>query len=183
MKINYIWLVLILFTNSLATAASSFVEKNYLHIRQQGKVQVTCRAPYADEYASFWCEGSYLSPATSAHFTTSKRSDLHHVTLTIQNADGSHTKEWRLNSSNGKTWFSIPLWGANGILTEGPNKIHYSVEAKNSQVIETGDFETTVSQAPVRECRPLWLNSSNSMDCQAPGYACSQLNFPRTECQ
>lgn len=175
----YLGALLLLANQAFAT---TFVEADYVNVRQEGKVQVTCRDGVVDEYASFWCEGSYLSPASSAEFSTQKRTGLHHVRLTIDNASGRLSDTWKLNPLNGKTWLNIPLSGQNGILALGDNKIHYAVETSKDEIIEEGDFTTAVSQTPVKHCRPMWVNSSNSLDCQVPKYACHHLNGPRAEC-
>lgn len=177
-------LQLILLTTSLALAESRFLEKNYLHVRQQGFVHVDCRnTGFGDSYNSFWCEGSFLSPTSAAHFVTTQRSDLHHVSMKIITAEGETTAQWRLNRFTGKTLFSIPLWGNSGILRLGTNRIQYSVENKANQSLETGAMETVVSDSPLRECRPILITSMDPSDCQFPGFACQQLSFPRSECR
>jgi hypothetical protein len=166
-----------------AQANSTFVEKEYHHIRQQGWVHVRCDDGFSQDYGTFWCESAYLSPSGAATFKTSKRPGLHHVALVVENAEGTLKDSWRLNTFNGKTFLPIPLAGAGGILALGHNHIAYSVETKQNQVLETGAFETHVDQPPVRECRQIWVNSSNLFDCRTSAYACRQLDYPRSECE
>ncbi|MEY4616417.1 MAG: hypothetical protein RJB66_1377 [Pseudomonadota bacterium] len=181
MKISFIYLFLFLLIAETALA-TSFLKNDYVNVRQEGKVQVTCRDGIIDEYASFWCEGSYLEPENSAEFRTAKRNGLHHVRLVVENEAGRTTDTWKLNSLTGATWFNINLWGQNGILAFGENKIHYSIETSHDEVLEAGEFTTAVTTSPVRHCRPIWVDSSSSLDCQVPKFACSHLNGPRSEC-
>ncbi len=168
---------------SMAYGGTSFTESHYQNIRQQGRVHVECNDGLNQGYNSFWCEGSFLDPADEEHFKTDKREGMHHVSLLITNSDGQRKVIRRLNSFNGKTWLSVPLWGTNGILTLGRNQINYVVETSNDEPLEAGKFMVEVTQPPVKECRPMWIRSANMFDCQMPGYACQQLTWARTECQ
>jgi hypothetical protein len=183
MKQTLTLFIFTLFVSALALASSTFTEANYSHIRQEGRVHIECDDGRNRDYNTFWCEGSYLSPSDAEHFVTTKRDDLHHVTLTTVNNRGSRTEDWRINSWTGKSIFSIPLWGGAGILALGTNNIHYSVETKTNEPLEQGDFEVEVDQPPTRECREIWVRSSNTIDCRSPGYACSELSYPRNECR
>lgn len=180
---NILILLTILSSSSMASATSAFTEKNYQHIRQEGRVHVECNDGMNQGYNSFWCEGSYLDPAGAEHFKTQKRDGLHHVALTVQNAEGTFKTTRRLNSWNGKTWLKIPLWGSSGILAVGQNSIDYSVENSDDQPLEQGQFLVKVTEPAVRECRPMWVHSTNMFDCQMASYACQQLSWPRSECQ
>jgi hypothetical protein len=182
MKITNFWFVAVSLLGFSAFATSSFTAPEYHHIRQEGRVHVSCDDGFSHNFNSFWCEGSYMSPSSAAYFKTSKPAGFHHVKLRVANADGTFEDQWRLNPLTGKTYLPISLWVGSGLLEVGQNLIHYSVENKQNNLIEEGEFATTVVQPPVRQCRPIYVNSSNTFDCNSPSYACRELDFQRVEC-
>jgi hypothetical protein len=183
MKSLLIYLGIVTTLATTANAKSTFIESNYYHIRQEGRVQVNCNDGFQQDFNSFWCEGSYMSPASAAYFKTDKPAGFHHVKLHVQNSAGSTEDQWRLNPLTGKTFLPISLWIGSGILELGTNQVSYQVQTKQNDVIEKGTFTTDVHQPPVRQCRMIFVQSSNLFDCQSPSFACRELDYPRSECR
>lgn len=169
---------------SVSFAQPQFVQDKYQVIHQEGQVYITCSDGLSYDHRWYDCKGSFLSPTESEYFVSSKNSKNHHVRLAVQNQKGSATDTWLLNSWNGKSLFSISLWGPSGILSQGHNQIHFSVETTENEILEQGDMSTMVEDtSSVRQCEPLAVRSSNIFDCYSPRYACEFLNMDQSECR
>lgn len=172
-----------LYVSSLSFASSTFVASDYVHIRQEGRVHVRCDDGMDYTYTSFWCQGSYMTPEEQVYFRTTLRKGIHHVRMTFTNDQHTKSDTWRLNGISGKSFFKISLIGSAGVLVPGKNKIQYSVEERNNQILEEGTFETMMTEPPIRQCRPIYVRSVEMMDCRSKAFACRQMNYPHSNCE
>lgn len=132
------------------------------------------------------CRASLIDPVAFDYFVGPKNIDSDQVELTVTRADQSvKTKTTGYDSIKGISTSRFNLWVVTvlqrPLLMNGLNKVEYKLKNQNT-VVNSGQFEASVTYKGEKVCAPSVYNSPNITDCRQPYSVCDQYFADNNNC-
>ena len=179
MKKTYSTLMTLLVLTFALSAHAKFAGVEKISVQKmEGKLKLTCQySRYSGDgssgsgWANWDCKQNKILPGGSAYFTQEEYIEgAKYVELRFERPldapEQGPVKRFKYSSKKKRSKYPILLSvGENGILSQGINKVRYSILNKKKQVLKVGQFEMEVATTKSVSCPEGKLFSTTPGSC------------------